>query len=83
MLTLTATQVARRFSELLDAIEARGESFLVVRRGRAVARLEPARKSSGEAIKKILRGGPPDPAWATDLSRLRSALSIEERPWSA
>ena len=82
MRTLSATDAARRFSELLDAVERRGESFLVLRRGHAVARIEPARAANGKLVKEILRTNPPDGDWANELRELRASLGIEERPWN-
>jgi prevent-host-death family protein len=79
---LTATDAARRFSELLDAVERRGETFLVVRHGRAVARIEPARAANGKAVKELLRSAPPDPGWADELRELRASLAVEDRPWN-
>jgi antitoxin (DNA-binding transcriptional repressor) of toxin-antitoxin stability system len=67
---------------LLDAVERRGESFLVVRRGRAVARIEPARAANGKHVKEVLRSNPPDRAWASELEDLRAALAIEDRLWT-
>lgn len=81
MRRLSATDAARRFSELLDAVERRGESFLVVRRGRAVARIEPAGAANGKLVKDVLRSNPPDGRWASELRELRAALAIEDRPW--
>ena len=82
MRSLSATDAARRFSELLDAVERRGETFLVVRRGRAVARIGPARAANGKAVKELLRRNPPDRQWAADLRDLRASLAVEERRWS-
>jgi len=82
MRRLTATDAARRFSELLDAVERRGESFVVVRRGRAVARIEPAAEANGRRVKELLRSHPRDRRWASELRKLRAALQIEERSWS-
>lgn len=82
MRRLTATDAARRFSELLDAVERRGESFLVVRRGHAVARIEPARAANGKAVKDVLRSSPPDKQWAVELRQLRAALAVEDRSWT-
>jgi prevent-host-death family protein len=82
MRSLSATEAARRFSELLDAVERRGESFLVVRRGRAVARIEPARAANGKLVKELLRSNPPDRRWATELRELRASLTVEDRRWS-
>jgi prevent-host-death family protein len=80
--SLSATEAARRFSKLLDAVERRGESFLVVRRGHAVARIEPARAGNGKLVKEMLRSNPPDRRWASELDELRAALAIEDRAWT-
>lgn len=80
---LSATQAARRFSEVLDAVERRGESFVVLRRGRAVAHIGPAAAVQGLTLKALLRGTPPDEAWASDLRSLRRSLQVEERDWRA
>jgi len=82
MQSVSATDAARRFSELLDAVERRSESFVVFRRGRAVARIEPARAANGRLVKDVLRSNPPDVDWALQLHELRSTLEVEERPWS-
>jgi prevent-host-death family protein len=82
MRRLTATDAARRFSQLLDAVERRGESFVIVRRGHAVARIEPARAANGRRVKEILRSNPPDRRWASELTELRAALAIEDRVWT-
>jgi prevent-host-death family protein len=79
---LTATEAARRFAEVLDAVERRGESFLIVRRGRAVARVEPARAANGKLVKELLRSYPPDRQWPSELRELRAALAVEDRRWS-
>ena len=41
MRTLTVTQVARRFSEVIDRVERDGEDVVLVRHRRAIARLVP------------------------------------------
>lgn len=82
MRTLSATEAARRFSELLDSVERRGESFLVVRRGRTVARIEPAGAANGKRAKEILHSAPPDRRWASELRELRASLAIEDRRWN-
>jgi antitoxin (DNA-binding transcriptional repressor) of toxin-antitoxin stability system len=82
MRSLSATEVARRFSELLDMVEQRGETFLVVRRGRAVARIGPARAANGKAVKKLLRANPPDARWTSELHELRASLTLEDRHWN-
>jgi prevent-host-death family protein len=81
MKRLTATEAARRFSEMLDAVESEGETFLVVRNGRAVARVGPAPGAHGAAVKDLLRSAPRDAKWAEELQALRAALRIEDREW--
>jgi antitoxin (DNA-binding transcriptional repressor) of toxin-antitoxin stability system len=82
MRSLSATEAARRFSALLDAVERRGETFVVVRRGKAVAHIGPAHAADGKTVKEILRSDPPDGDWATELREVRAALAVEERTWT-
>ena len=81
MKSLSATEAARRFSDVLDAVENRGESFVVVRRGRAVARIEPVAARDGRAVKDLLRRAPRDNAWVEDVKLVRAAAQIEDRRW--
>lgn len=79
MSEVTATEAARNFADLLDAIEHRGEHFTIVRRGRAIAHLEPMTGGRGSEAKALLRRHRPDRTWATDLDELRGLLTIDER----
>jgi prevent-host-death family protein len=79
MTDVSATEAARNFADLLDAVE-RGEQFTIIRRGRAVAHLEPATRGRGLAIKQALREHAIDARWARDVDEVRRALSLEERP---
>jgi antitoxin (DNA-binding transcriptional repressor) of toxin-antitoxin stability system len=76
---VTATDAARNFSDLLDAIEHRGEHFTIVRRGKAIAHLEPMNRGLGADVKALLRRHRPDPDWVSDLGTARELLKIEER----
>ena len=60
MKRVSATDAARRFSDVLDAVEHGRETFVVVRKGGAVARIGPAAAAHGRAIKDLLRANPPD-----------------------
>jgi len=80
---ISATDAARRFSEILDAVEHRGESFVIVRKGRPVARMGPATKASGESVKEILHGHTRDRAWEKELRDLRAVVGAEDRRWTA
>ena len=76
---ITATAAARHFAELLDGVEHRGEHYTIVRRGKAVAHLEPVSSGRGIDVKSLLRGHSPDPAWPKDLADLRTLVEIEDR----
>jgi len=76
---ITATRAARSFADLLDAVEHRGERFTIVRRGKAVARLQPVSEGHGTEVKALLRRHVPDRRWAQDLAAVRSLFELEER----
>lgn len=80
---ISATEAARRFSEILDAVEHRGENFVIVRKGRPVARMGPATKVSGESIKEILHSFSRDGAWENELREMRAVVGVEDRRWTA
>jgi len=68
---ISATEAARNFSEVLDAVEHRHETFVVIRKGRSVARITPAVAHR------------PDATWGRELRTMRSKLLTEERDWNA
>lgn len=76
---VSATEASRSFADLLDGVEHRGEVYTIVRRGRVVAQLEPARAASGSDVKALLRRHRPDREWTADLAELRKLLVVEER----
>jgi antitoxin (DNA-binding transcriptional repressor) of toxin-antitoxin stability system len=80
---ISATEAARSFSEVLDAVEHRHETFVVIRKGRSVARITPAVAASGRAVKDLLLAHHPDPTWGRELRTMRSKLLTEERDWNA
>lgn len=81
MKQLSATDAARRFSDLLDSVESGGESFVVVRRGRAVATIGPANGGTGKALKEALHAHRPDAEWAGELGALRETVGLGTDPW--
>jgi prevent-host-death family protein len=76
---VSATEAARKFSDMLDAVEHHGERFTIVRRGRVVAQLEPVSTGKGKDVKALLGRHPADPAFAGDLASLRQLLEVEDR----
>ena len=76
---VSATDAARHFSDILDAVEHRGEHFTIVRRGRVVAQLDPVNTGRGADVKNLLRGRRRDPGFRRDIESLRELLEIETR----
>jgi antitoxin (DNA-binding transcriptional repressor) of toxin-antitoxin stability system len=76
---VSATHAARHLADLLDAIEHRGERFTIVRRGKAIAHLEPAKRGRGSDVKTLLGRHAPDARWASDLDEVRRLLEVEDR----
>lgn len=81
MKQLSATDASRRFSEVLDNVERAGESYVVVRHGRAVATIGPAGGGTGKALKEVLRTNRPDDGWAGELRELREGMESVTDPW--
>ena len=80
MSEVTATEAARKFADLLDAVEHDGERYTITRRGKAVAYIEPVTQGRGSDAKALLRRHRPDARWADDLDKVRSLLEVEHRP---
>lgn len=76
---VTATDAARNFADLLDAVEHRGEHFTIVRRGKAIAHLEPTSRGRGVDAKALLRKHRPDAKWAAEVRGVRELLEVEDR----
>ena len=76
---VSATEAARNFADLLDAVEHRGEHFTVVRRGKPIAHLEPAKPGLGADAKALLRRHRRDANWSRDLSSVRRLVEIDDR----
>lgn len=53
MREMTASEAARNFSAVLDAIE-KGETILVTRGGRRIAAMSPAPPETGAALNEVL-----------------------------
>lgn len=80
MSEVTATDAARKFADLLDAVEHNGERYTITRRGKAVAYIEPVTRGRGVDAKALLRRHRPDERWANDLDEVRDLLEVEHRP---
>jgi len=85
MAEISATDASKRFADMLDAVEHRGETFTVVRRGRAIATVAPARATTLLELRSFLREHRPDDLWEADLADLRRFVGSAPMndPWSA
>lgn len=81
--TITATEASRRFSDLLDAIEA-GETITVTRGNRPIAEIRPAPRRTGRDLRAALAEiPPPDDRFAADIAEAVTALSnADGDPWA-
>jgi prevent-host-death family protein len=85
MVRLSATEVARRFSDVLNRVAA-GEEVEIVRNGAPVAVLSPprARLLPASRLRTLLASLPPaDDAFADDLREIRSEVGPPEDPWAS
>jgi prevent-host-death family protein len=82
MKTVNATEAARNFSEMLDGVEHRGQTYVVTRGGKPVARVTPVPTANGQAVKRLLREHQPDADWLGEIAALRVDLPVEERAWT-
>ena len=82
---LSATQAARRFSDLLNRVVYRGERFLIERGGRTICRIEPAAPAtcSLDELVRLLETAPkPDEGFWEDVAEIQSSQpSAEESRW--
>lgn len=82
---IAATELARRLGDILGRIRYRGESFVIERNNTPVARIGPLPKAAAIPLRDALAAwaasGPPSPAFADDLERVRSADRPPENPW--
>jgi len=76
---ISATEAARRFSDVLDSIEHDKARYTIIRRGKAVASLEPMSTGRGADVKGMLRRHDADKRWAADLRELRDLIEIDVR----
>ena len=87
MKTLSASDVARNFSRLLDSLEHGGEEIVVMRNKHPVAKLVPgaARMNAIEALGDIFAtlDDAEGDAWLKDIARGDRLLVAEARdPWA-
>jgi prevent-host-death family protein len=82
---ITATEASRKFSEILNRVAYKGESFIVERSGRPVCEIAPAEKQgiSTTELVEFLRSVPyPDKGYFRTLQRItRNQPKVAPSPW--
>ncbi len=85
-LRISATETTRRFSELMNRVRYRGETFVVERGGRPICEILPARppKFTGAELANLLRSlSPPDEEYLTlveNLAKKQSKVAASRWP---
>lgn len=82
MRRMSATEVARCFSQVLDEVEASGESVLVVRHGRPLVKISPAEAGNGARLRALLTEFPEDAGWADEVRELRQQAGGAPDRWN-
>lgn len=81
---ITATELARNLSDILNRVRYRNESFKVVRNGEVVAELSPAQPEKRLTVGEFLRIWPalpkPDEDYWKDLEAIHNAQGILTPP---
>jgi prevent-host-death family protein len=84
---VSATELARKLGEYLARVRYRGESFLVEKNGKPVARVIPAADREVVTVSRALAAwsatGKADPGFADDLERVGAADRPPENPWDS
>jgi antitoxin (DNA-binding transcriptional repressor) of toxin-antitoxin stability system len=82
---VTATEAARKFSEILNRVAYKGESFVVERGGRPICEISPAKKQgiSTQELVQFLKTVPyPDKGYFKMLERItRDQPKVAPSPW--
>jgi antitoxin (DNA-binding transcriptional repressor) of toxin-antitoxin stability system len=83
---LSATRAARHFSDLLNRVVYRGETFVVERGGQPICRIAPIGppKCTPAGLAELLRSIPkPDPEYWNDLEEItKHQPLVPESSWS-
>lgn len=86
MVRMSATEVARHFSAVINRVDS-GEEIEIVRNGKAIAELRRPSKPagiSGAALRDLLSGLPSlDSDFAREVERERALLGAESDKWPA
>ena len=84
---VTATDLARNLGDVLAKVRYRGQTFIVRKNGKVIARIEPATDQDGpsarEAFAAWVEAAAPDPGFADDLERIGRVDMPGKNPWDS
>jgi antitoxin (DNA-binding transcriptional repressor) of toxin-antitoxin stability system len=82
---ISATEAARHFSELLNRVRYRGESFMVERGGKPVCEIIPPREASfsvADLVRLLKTLPPPDKGYRIAVERfIKDQQRVAGSPW--
>lgn len=82
--TISSTDAARHMGDVLARVKHAGESFVLTKSDKPLARLvrfSGSSRASGAEIMKALNDLPWDPGFADDLERVNRMDRLPENPW--
>ena len=82
---ITATEAARHLGDVLARVKHGGESFVLTKSSRPLARVVPYQAgvlATGARIMEALEGLPHDPSFADDLERVNRLDRAPDNPWA-
>jgi prevent-host-death family protein len=81
---ITATELSRNLSDILNRVRYKGEAFAIERNGQTVAVLSPpkgTRKATWRTLAEIMeRHQPADPSFADDLEKIHQSQGLPDFP---
>jgi antitoxin (DNA-binding transcriptional repressor) of toxin-antitoxin stability system len=84
---VSATELARNLGDVLAKVRYRGQTFLVRKNGKVIARIEPAGGPDGlpasEVFAAWVAAAAPDPGFADDMERAGRADSPGTNAWDS
>ncbi len=73
---ITATELARNLSDILNRVKYRGESFVVERKGEVIAELRPKKQSTwGDFVEFLRTHTAPDPDFWNDVEKAHHIMN--------
>jgi antitoxin (DNA-binding transcriptional repressor) of toxin-antitoxin stability system len=82
--SVSSTEAARHLGDLLARVKYAGESFVLLKSDKPLARLVPIRSTTrarGADIMAVLASQPHDPGFADDLERVNRMDRAPANPW--